>query len=127
MVFVNNKEDQDGKNPPVPLFYNRPAYISVWGAVAMGRKIRLKKKIMEALDLPLETVLDVPRLIVLGNERVLVENHKGIYEYYPNFVRLQTGIGILKVTGEELMLKELSAQRLYVDGKIASFEYENKV
>jgi sporulation protein YqfC len=56
-----------------------------------------------------------------------VENHKGIYEYYPNFVRLQTGIGILKVTGEELTLKELSAQRLYVDGKISSFEYENKV
>ena len=93
----------------------------------MGRKIRLKKKIMEALDLPMETVLDVPRLVVLGNERVLVENHKGIYEYYPSFVRLKTGIGILKVAGEELTLKELSAQRLYVDGKIASLEYENNV
>jgi sporulation protein YqfC len=93
----------------------------------MGRKIRLKKKIIEALDLPMETALDVPRLTILGTERVLVENHKGIYEYYESFVRLQTGSGILKVGGEDLAIEELSAERLLVSGKIASVEYENKV
>ncbi len=97
------------------------------GEVVMGRKIRLKRKIIEALDIPMETMLDVPRLTILGTERVLVENHKGIYEYFPNFARLQTGSGMLRVVGENLSIEELSAERLLVSGKIVSVEYENKV
>ncbi|MCE5234426.1 MAG: sporulation protein YqfC [Clostridiaceae bacterium] len=93
----------------------------------MGRKIKLRRRIMEALDLPMETVLDVPRLTVLGREKLLVENHKGVYEYYPSFVRLKTGCGMLRVGGEELALEELGAERLFISGRIASFEYENNV
>ncbi len=93
----------------------------------MGRKIKLKRRIMEELDLPMETVFDVPRLTVLGNEQALVENHKGIYEYYPDVVRLLSGCGMLTLTGEELALRELSKERLFVCGKISTIEYENKV
>ena len=93
----------------------------------MGRKIKLRRRIVEALDLPMETVLDVPRLTVLGNEKLLVENHKGVYEYYPNYVRLRTGCGMLRVGGEDLALEELGAERLLISGLLASFEYENKM
>lgn len=93
----------------------------------MGRKIKLKRRIIEALDLPMEAAFDVPRLTMLGTERALVENHKGIYEYYPSYVRLQTGCGMLRVGGEALALRELSTERLLISGAIASVEYENKM
>lgn len=93
----------------------------------MAKKIRLKRKIVEALDLPMETAFDVPRITLVGDGEMLVENHKGIHEYYPSHVRLLSGCGTLKISGEELSLRELSTERLMVSGKIIGLEYENKV
>ena len=43
------------------------------------RKIRLGKRIAEALDLPDEAVSGQPKLTLHGREILLVENHKGIF------------------------------------------------
>ena len=44
------------------------------------RKIRLGKRIAEALDLPDEAVSGLPKLTLHGSEILLIENHKGIFE-----------------------------------------------
>ena len=88
------------------------------------RKIRLGRRVAEALDLPAEAVSGMPKLTLQGREAMLVENHKGLFECGENIVRLHTACGILRITGEGLTLLELSAERLYVAGKLCGEEYE---
>lgn len=52
------------------------------------RKIKLRKRMAEVLDLPEDIVLDVPKLTLIGNETMLIEEHSGIYEYSDDIIRL---------------------------------------
>ena len=54
------------------------------------RKIKLRKRMAEVLDLPEDIVLDVPKLTLIGNETMLIANHSGIYEYSDDIIRLNT-------------------------------------
>lgn len=90
------------------------------------RKIKLRKRMAEVLDLPEDIVLDVPKLTVIGNETMLIENHSGIYEYSDDIIRLNTPIGLLNIAGLDLVLKELSLERLYVTGIIYGINFEGK-
>jgi sporulation protein YqfC len=90
------------------------------------RKIKLRKRMAEVLDLPEDIVLDVPKLTLIGNETMLIENHSGIYEYSDDIIRLNTPIGLLSIAGLDLVLKELSLERLYVTGIIYGVNFEGK-
>ena len=48
----------------------------------------LKQKFLTAMDLPIELLNDVPRITLIGNNNLLIENHKGIIEYDENIIRL---------------------------------------
>lgn len=88
------------------------------------RKIKLGRRVAETLDIPEEMFSGLPKLTLQARETLLVENHKGIFECGESVLRLHTACGILRITGEQLTLRELSAERLYVSGEICTIEYE---
>ena len=88
------------------------------------RKIKLGRRVVEALDLPQETVSGRPKLTLQGRELILVENHTGIFACGESVVQSHTTCWLLRVAGEGLTLLELSAERLYVTGLLCSVEYE---
>ena len=88
------------------------------------RKIKLARKVLSALDLPEDATGVVPRITLLGQENMLVENHEGIFEYGSKSVRLYLREGLLHISGLDLELRELTADRLYVSGVIESVSYE---
>lgn len=67
--------------------------------------------------------VDLPRIEILGDKRVLVENHKGILEYGDTLMRINCGHMVVKIVGEALELRALSLSELAVTGKILSLEY----
>ena len=88
------------------------------------RIIKLRHTLVHALDLPPEAAEGMVRVLLLGYEQMTVENHKGVYEYRSDLVRLQTKEGMLRITGNNLTLRELSVERIYISGNIAGFSYE---
>ncbi len=97
----------------------------MWGDVLPKRVIKLRHKLVHALDLPSEAAEGAVRVQMLGREQMTVENHTGVYEYKTELVRLQTREGMLRVTGEGLMLRELSRERIYISGRLNGFFYES--
>lgn len=75
------------------------------------------------LEIPPDIVLDLPRLTMLGNKQLLVENHKGIIEYTPELVRIKLSEGELTVAGSGLSLGNLQAEHILVEGVIKVIEY----
>lgn len=88
------------------------------------RKIRLKHKLVEALDLPSEAAEGQLRVVLLGRGDMSVENHEGIFEYEADSIRLTFPGGMLRVTGEGLELKELSQAKAYISGRIHGMALE---
>lgn len=78
------------------------------------------RKLHEALDLPLEIAPHVSKVTMLGQQDLLVENHRGVLQCGKEQVRLLTNDGVLGVQGKALELRELSDSRAYVRGEIES-------
>jgi sporulation protein YqfC len=85
-----------------------------------------RKKKMEILanylELPKDLMLDLPRITLLGNIQLIIENHRGIIEYTKERIRISTSLGELLIDGEGLVLRNIFPDEIAVDGKIASLK-----
>lgn len=86
-------------------------------------KMKLKEKFTEILELPKEIVLDMPKLTMLGNGDLIIENYKGIVEYDEDVLRVNTTSGIIKVKGINIYIKEITSDSIMVYGDILSLEF----
>lgn len=66
---------------------------------------------------------DRPRVEIIGNERVEIENHRGILEYEDGLLRVRCSGCEVRVTGADLALAALSIDELVVTGTIVAVEY----
>ena len=86
---------------------------------------KILQRVANALDLPHDIVLNIPRITLTGKIVLLLENHKGIVEYRRDRVRVNTPIGIVAVKGEDLFIKTIIADEITVEGTIMSVEFED--
>nr|WP_302650813.1 YabP/YqfC family sporulation protein [uncultured Agathobaculum sp.] len=70
-----------------------------------------------------ELCSDRPRVEIIGNSRVVVENHRGIQEYDDGVLRVKCSGCEVRITGDGLALTALSLDELAVTGTIVSVEY----
>ena len=80
--------------------------------------MKINKKISDILDMPKEVTLNYPKITVLGEESVEVENHKGLLELSQSVIRLNTSMYLLKITGENLDIKSITGDDIEIIGKI---------
>lgn len=72
------------------------------------------------LELPGEPMPGVPIVEILGNCRVLIEQHKGIIGYCCNDIRVNTKCGIYSVQGNKLEIARMTKHQIVIIGKIRS-------
>lgn len=83
-----------------------------------------KEKVSEALELPKELVLDVPRITLIGNKQLILENYKGIIEYEDSRIRVKTSEGLIKLEGISMIIKEITSEDIMVKGEIKIIQFE---
>ena len=76
------------------------------------------------LALPKDAVLHLPRISLFGNLQCCVENHQGILQYTPERIGLQAGSYRIFIEGQELVITSLSAEAIYIEGRIGQVRYE---
>ena len=81
------------------------------------------RAVTDMFDLPPDLLMGLPRISLAGREDMFVENHQGIIECTQKRIRFQTSAGIVKVTGTELELKHVGAERIAIHGGIESVEF----
>jgi sporulation protein YqfC len=85
---------------------------------------RLQKKLANLLEIPDDIVLDLPRITLLGNMQMLIENHKGIIEYTSELVRVRLNRKELIISGIALSLGNLQTEELIIEGEITGICFE---
>ena len=87
-------------------------------------KYTISQAMGRLLALPKDVVLHLPRITLLGNVQCCVENHQGILQYTPQLVGLQAGQYRIYIEGAELVITSLTAEVIYVEGRIGQVRYE---
>ncbi|WP_177504934.1 sporulation protein YqfC [Anaerosinus sp.] len=82
------------------------------------------RKLVKAFEIPEDVMGDLSRLTMLGNKQLLIENHRGIIEYTPTYIRLNLVDGILVIKGTHLVLGNLQLEQILVEGKVGEIHYD---
>lgn len=83
-------------------------------------KRKVKRQFSEILEIPSEVMLDLPKIVLMGNLQLFLENHRGIAEYTPQLVRIAVGEGEIEIAGEDLQLRNILPEEICVEGQIKS-------
>ncbi|MGQ9779346.1 MAG: sporulation protein YqfC [Bacillota bacterium] len=78
----------------------------------------LGRRLADLLDLPPEVVLALPKLTLVGDARLTLENHRGLIEYGPQIVRVSTDRGEIKIEGAALTIKSILKEEILLAGRI---------
>ena len=81
-------------------------------------------KIDKLFDVPEELYSDIPKVTILGFDRMLIENYKTILEYQDFFIRIKMSTGLININGFELLMKEMTKDDLIITGNIESVDFE---
>ena len=92
--------------------------------MAKNKKSKISAKVDKLLDIPQEVSTNIPKITILGFEKMLIENYKTILEYQEFYIRISTHIGILNINGYELNLNEMTTDDLLITGKIDGIDFE---
>lgn len=88
-----------------------------------------KEAFAETLDLPKDVVLNLPKITIIANHEICIENHKGILIFTEKEIKINSKVGIINITGENFEILYLGGSTITISGKFKSVlygEYEHE-
>lgn len=89
------------------------------------RLSELKSAVSDVFELPKDIMLNLPKITMIGDGQMVIENHRGVIEYTPERARINSTIGVIRITGEHMNLKNIAEDDIFVSGKIKIVEFLN--
>ncbi len=89
-----------------------------------GKIERSREIIAEKLDLPKDIVLNVPKITIIGNDEITIENHKGIVLFDRNSIKVNTKVKVINIEGENFEILYIGDSTITISGKFKSISYE---
>ena len=80
------------------------------------------EKTVQALDLPADALAGLPRVELVGDREVRMENHLGILAYGDQEIHVSGGPFVIKVMGEGLELRAMTGLELLITGHITAIQ-----
>ena len=74
----------------------------------------------QAADLQDEPVPGLPLVEIAGDERLLIEHHKGVTEYGREVIRVNVRFGQICICGSGMKLSRMTKGQLIISGRIES-------
>lgn len=84
----------------------------------------IAEKIVDAIDMPKEVLLGYPKITIMADKEVTIENYKGILEYENNIIRLNTTMGIVAIEGEDLDISSITDTDIALSGRVVKTELD---
>ncbi|PLS15189.1 sporulation protein YqfC [Bacillus sp. M6-12] len=79
---------------------------------------KFKQLMVKTMDLPQDVMMDLPRITIIGQLHIYIENHRGLLAFADNEVRLMLKKGQLLIKGESFVIKTILPEEIMLEGKI---------
>lgn len=83
---------------------------------------RTERLAAELLEVPKDTLEHIPRVIIVGDLQVIVENHRAILELTDGCIRVAAARGEVEICGRGLTVRTIVPEQLVVDGSVESVQ-----
>jgi sporulation protein YqfC len=91
----------------------------------VNNKLDTTKEIFaDKLELPRDIVLDLPKITIIADNEISVENHKGILLFEEDKIRIKSKVGVISIEGEEFQVLYLEGSTVTVSGNFKAVRYE---
>lgn len=87
---------------------------------------QLKRFMMKTMDLPQDVMMDLPRITMIGQLHIYIENHRGLLTFTDTEVKLMLSTGHLLIQGEGFVIKTILPEELLLEGKIVNVVFINE-
>ncbi|BCB04870.1 sporulation protein YqfC [Bacillus sp. KH172YL63] len=77
----------------------------------------------QKMDLPEDVMMDLPRVTMIGQIHIYIENHRGLLTFTDREVRLLLKQGQLLIKGEQFVIKMILPEEILLQGKIVEVVY----
>ena len=84
----------------------------------------LSEKLARAFEIPGDVIGGSPKVTSIGRGEVLIENFKGILDFKDGMIRINSNNGIIKITGQDLKIREITSEEIIIGGKISNIDYD---
>ena len=91
-----------------------------------GKFQKGKEKILSKLDFPSDIIMDLPKIIVIGNREITIENHKGIIAIDNSMVKINSREGIITIKGRNFEILFIGETSMTISGIFEGISYEEK-
>lgn len=75
------------------------------------------------LDLPQDVVTDLPRMTMIGNMQLYIENHRGVLHFSSELLTLGLTKGRVEVYGSQLVIRAILSEEVFIEGLIRDIKY----
>lgn len=77
-----------------------------------------REQFSKIFEVPPEVVSDFPKIVLVGNQEVTIENFNGLIEYTDQKIRMNTRCGILVIDGIDLEVRKMTSEYIIIKGTI---------
>ncbi|WP_199618746.1 sporulation protein YqfC [Paenibacillus alkalitolerans] len=77
----------------------------------------------DMLDLPQDVIFDLPRVTMIGNMQLYVENHRGVLQFTGEYLKLALSQGSMEVYGQQLSIRTILPEEMFIEGIIREVKY----
>lgn len=91
---------------------------------ALKNILNTAEALAEAFELPADALLGAARVTVTAGKDAVIENHRGILSYGEESIVIRLQRGKLAINGSALRLAAMTADRIFITGRIQSMEWE---
>lgn len=87
---------------------------------------RVQYSLAGMLEMPGDALMDLPKITVIGNWQISIENHRGLIEYTADKIRINTSNGALEIKGKGLIIRGILVDEIALDGQVYSISFSGE-
>ncbi|MBA2869846.1 sporulation protein YqfC [Anoxybacillus calidus] len=84
---------------------------------------QMRNWLTNKMGLPADILMDLPRITMIGQIHIYIENHRGLLSFSDKEIRLLLKQGQLLVKGETFVIKTILPEEILLEGKISQVLY----
>lgn len=84
---------------------------------------QMKRWVTQKMELPADVMMDLPRITMIGQLHIYIENHRGLLKFSNHELRLLLKHGQLLIKGNDFVLKTMLPEEILLEGKIDEVQF----
>lgn len=83
----------------------------------------MQRNFSKWLEIPPDLTLDLPKLTLIGNVQLIIENHRGLIEFTASKTVINTSRWPITLIGRNLLVRSIMVDELMIEGVIDSISF----